>query len=150
MNIPRWEFFKIQRVWNGDVETGKNPLFPHFWGIFKIFGGGKWTPDHKSRKKYSVDILPPHQSKQICLEEVFPSFSIWEIASFSQNSKYGENVEVQSHQFHIYIEIYWSIKFWTQQFLCVYNHKSCFLLIWIFFMIPNIFSSTTGKRWPFD
>jgi hypothetical protein len=53
----------------------KSTILATLLGIFEIFGGGKGTPDHKSRKFYLLDILPPHQSRQLCLEEFFPSFS---------------------------------------------------------------------------
>jgi hypothetical protein len=45
--------------------------------IFEIFGEGKGTLDHQSRKNYFVDILSTHQYGKICLEVVFLSFTLF-------------------------------------------------------------------------
>jgi hypothetical protein len=91
---------KFKRVLIQDAKTGKKPLFPDtFWGFFKIFGGGKGTPDHENGK--------------LCIEVFFPSF-----ASFgrypildTKNSNSIRSVKLQSCQFYIYIEFDWGICF---------------------------------------
>jgi hypothetical protein len=83
MKIPNWDFGQIPKGLEWRCKNREKSTIPrHFWGIFEIFGGGKGTPDHKSGKIYLVNILPPQQSRQLCLEEVFPSFAFWEIVSF--------------------------------------------------------------------
>jgi hypothetical protein len=76
MKISDWDFGKSQRVLCRYENRQKATIPKHFLGIFEIFEGGKGTQDHKSRKNYLVDILPPQQSK-LCLEEFFPNFSLF-------------------------------------------------------------------------
>jgi hypothetical protein len=76
MKIPSWDSGKIQKGWSGDAQNREKSTIPgHFLGIFEIFRGGKGTPDHQSKIFYLVNILSTHQSRQLCLEGVFPSFS---------------------------------------------------------------------------
>jgi hypothetical protein len=77
---------------NGDTKISQKPLFLDTFGGFLKFEGGKGTPDHKFGKFYLLNILPPQQSRQLCLEES-QFFFVWEIASFAKNSKSGENVK---------------------------------------------------------
>jgi hypothetical protein len=58
----------------GYSNKGKSIISRRVSRIFEIFGGGKGTLDHQSIKLYLVDICYTHQSRQICLEEFFPSF----------------------------------------------------------------------------
>jgi hypothetical protein len=66
MKIPIWAPGKIQKglVW-GYSNREKSTILEHVLGIFEIFGGGKGTADHQSKKFYLVDILPTHQSRQL-------------------------------------------------------------------------------------
>jgi hypothetical protein len=60
MKITNWDFGKntMGLVWICRNKA-KTTIPRHVLGIFEIFGGGKGTPNHKSRKKYLVNILLP-------------------------------------------------------------------------------------------
>jgi hypothetical protein len=76
MKIPSWDFGQIPKGLEWRHKNREKTTIPgHFLGIFEIFGGGKGTPRSQIWKIYLLNILPPQQSKQLCLEEVFPSFS---------------------------------------------------------------------------
>jgi len=83
MKIPSWYFGTIPRIleWRHKNKS-ETTILGHFLGILEIIGGGKGTPDHKYGKKYLVDILPPQQSGQLCVEIFFFHFClVWEIFS---------------------------------------------------------------------
>jgi hypothetical protein len=62
-----------------------------FLGIFEIFKR-KGTPNHKPGKIHLFDILPPQQSRQLCLEEDF--FILPRLGDgLSKKSKSQENVK---------------------------------------------------------
>jgi hypothetical protein len=94
MKKPNGYFGQIPKGLEWRCKTGQNPLFRgHFLGIFEIFRGGKGTPDHKYGKIYLLNILPPQQSKQLCLTKVFPVFLHLGDNIFAKNSKSRENVK---------------------------------------------------------
>jgi hypothetical protein len=75
MKIPSWVSVKIQKGLEWRCQNReKSTILCHFLGIFEIFRGGKETPYHQSRKK-KVNILPTHQSRKFCIEEVFSNFA---------------------------------------------------------------------------
>jgi hypothetical protein len=112
MKIPSWDSGKIQKGFEWRCQNrAKSTILGHFLGIFEIFRGGKGTPDHKTRKIYLLDILPPHQSKQFFLGEFFPDQLSLGDSNFSLKIQSLEKMQKgQSWKIHIDAEVGWNIK----------------------------------------
>jgi len=93
-------------------------------GIFENFRGEKGIVDHQSSKFYLVKIYLLINLNNFVLRKIFLVFLHLGDSQFWLKIMSEENMKVQSHQFHIYIEFDWGIRFGIQNLLCDTNHKS--------------------------